>query len=114
MTKVSRSVVLRWVVAAGLVFSASQATAQAVRRVVFKPGTSGTTIEGSIKGYQDVTYLLSAKAGQKMTVCSNRRTPAPISMSRARADTALFMGAQKGAASAGCFRRRGTTAYRST
>jgi len=37
-------------------------------RVQFKPGTSGATIEGRIKGYETVDYVLEAAKGQSMTV----------------------------------------------
>lgn len=37
-------------------------------RVQFKKGTSGATIKGRIQGYEAVDYLLSAKAGQTMSV----------------------------------------------
>jgi hypothetical protein len=37
-------------------------------RVQFQSGTSGTTIQGKIKGEQIVDYLINAKAGQLMTV----------------------------------------------
>lgn len=37
-------------------------------RVQFKSGTSGTTLQGTIKGEQTVHYLIRANAGQTMTV----------------------------------------------
>ena len=37
-------------------------------RIHFEAGTSGATIKGTIKGYESVDYLLSAQAGQTMTV----------------------------------------------
>lgn len=47
-----------------------EAVAQEIRRetVRFDRGTSGTTIESIITGYQSVQYLLAANAGQKMSV----------------------------------------------
>jgi hypothetical protein len=37
-------------------------------RVQFEPGTTGTTIEDSIQGYQSVLYSIGAKSGQTMKV----------------------------------------------
>lgn len=46
------------------------AMADDIRReaVHFAPGTSGSTINGRIKGYNAVQYSLGVKAGQKMSV----------------------------------------------
>jgi len=38
------------------------------QRVQFKPGASSATVQGSIKGYQTVDYVLNAKQGQSMNV----------------------------------------------
>jgi len=53
-----------------LIFSISAATAVEIReeRAQFKPGETGATIKGRIKGRQIVDYRLSAKAGQSMAV----------------------------------------------
>lgn len=50
--------------------AASSAEAQEVRTetVRFAPGTSGTTLSGSITGYQSVRYLVGVSAGQRMSV----------------------------------------------
>jgi hypothetical protein len=37
-------------------------------RIQFDPGTTGTTIEGRIQGYETVDYKLGASAGQRMLV----------------------------------------------
>lgn len=37
--------------------------------VKFKPGTGSATIEGSIKGYETIDYILNVKEGQYMSVC---------------------------------------------
>lgn len=52
------------------VVTASPALADDIRteRVHFRHGTSGATIEGRIKGYETVDYLLGASAGQLMNV----------------------------------------------
>jgi hypothetical protein len=41
------------------------------QRVQFKTGTSGTTLQGKIKGYQTVHYLIRANAGQTLSVSLN-------------------------------------------
>jgi len=53
-----------------LIFSISAATAEEIReeQVQFKPGETGATIKGRIKGRQIVDYRLSVKAGQSMSV----------------------------------------------
>lgn len=56
---------------AALVLAAAPAAAQddiRTEQVRFAPGASGATIQGSIKGYGSVSYLLGASAGQRMTV----------------------------------------------
>jgi hypothetical protein len=53
-----------------LLLGCLSAAAHEIRRetVQFKPGTSGTTLKGRIKGDHDVDYVLRASAGQTMTV----------------------------------------------
>jgi nitrous oxidase accessory protein NosD len=53
-----------------IIISISAATAVEIReeRVQFKPGETGATIKGRIKGRQIVDYRLSVKAGQSMAV----------------------------------------------
>lgn len=74
-------------------------TAEDIRqeRVQFKPGETGATIKGRLKGDQTVDYLLQAKAGQSAMVMlksSNRfnyfNVMAPGS------DTAIFIGSTSG------------------
>ena len=58
-------------VLAALVASLSPARASddiRTERVRFKPGTTSTAIEGSIKGYAIVDYLVGAREGQQMNV----------------------------------------------
>jgi hypothetical protein len=38
------------------------------QRVQFKPGATSATLQGSIKGYQTVDYVLNAKQGQSMNI----------------------------------------------
>ena len=53
-----------------IIISISAATAMEIReeQVQFKPGETGATIKGRIKGRQIVDYRLSVKAGQSMSV----------------------------------------------
>ncbi|HSF19519.1 MAG TPA: DNA breaking-rejoining protein [Vicinamibacteria bacterium] len=54
----------------GLMLCAFLVSAQETRteRVQFHRGETGATVKGHIKGYEDVHYLLGAKAGQSMVV----------------------------------------------
>jgi len=44
------------------------AQASKSQRVQFKPGATSATITGTIKGYQDIDYVVGAKQGQSMNV----------------------------------------------
>ena len=82
-----------------LVFSISLAIAEEIReeRVQFKPGETGATLKGRIKGRQIVDYRLSAKAGQSMAVIletSNRSNY--FNITAPDADRAMFIGSVSG------------------
>ena len=82
-----------------LIFSISAATAVEIReeRVQFKPGETGATIKGRIKGRQIVDYRLSAKAEQSMAVIletSNRSNY--FNITAPGADSAMFIGSISG------------------
>lgn len=82
-----------------LIFSISAATAVEIReeRVQFKPGETGATIKGRIKGRQIVDYRLSVKAGQSMAVIletSNRFNY--FNITEPDADSAMFIGSISG------------------
>ena len=54
-----------------VLFSVSTLLAQEdirTEQVKFKPGSTSAVIEGSIKGYQTVDYVLNVKEGQHMNV----------------------------------------------
>jgi hypothetical protein len=53
-----------------LMIGVTPAVADDIRREVvhFVPGTSGSTINAKVEGYNSVQYSLSVKAGQKMSV----------------------------------------------
>jgi hypothetical protein len=59
------------VTAALLIFGASTVIAEVeirAERVHFKPGMSGATVKGKIRGYEAVDYVLEAGKGQQMNV----------------------------------------------
>jgi len=82
-----------------LIFSISAATAVEIRKeqVQFKPGETGATIKGRIKGSQIVDYGLSAKAGQSMVVIleTNNRSNY-FNITAPGADSAMFIGSTSG------------------
>ena len=98
MTRRSGRSTLVWeLVAAGLILATGAANAQEQRRVAFDSGTSGATIEGSITGYEEVTYILGASAGQTMTVeFSPSNASANFNVFSPSSATAIFMGASGG------------------
>lgn len=66
--------------------------------VKFPPGASGTTISGSIRGYQIVDYRLGANAGQRMAVdmkTSNLSSYFNV-MAPGERDVAFFIGSTEG------------------
>ena len=68
------------------------------QRVQFQPGTSSSTVEGSVTGYEGVDYVLNARAGQVMNVSmatdnsSNYFNIIPPG----ETDVALFTGSSQG------------------
>ena len=50
------------------VAAAQEVRAERVERVRFTRGASSATVRGRIQGYRMVDYLVSARAGQRMTV----------------------------------------------
>jgi hypothetical protein len=58
-----------WVFISALLFAGAAVAQEPVtERVQFASGQSGTTIRGSLQGYESVQYLLGAAAGQRMIV----------------------------------------------
>lgn len=55
------------------VWTAQAADTLRTERVAFKQGASSTVIEGRIKGYETVDYVLGARAGQRMDVSLKTR-----------------------------------------
>jgi hypothetical protein len=79
--------------AAGLLV-AQPAAAQQTVPVTFAKGKSSATLTGSIKGDQDRTYTVDAKAGQKMTVSlKSTKGSAEMNIFAPGDDTAISLGA---------------------
>jgi len=82
-----------------LIFSISAATAVEIReeRVQFKPGETGATIKGRIKGRQIIDYRLSVKAGQSMAVILETNNNSNyFNITAPGADSAMFIGSTSG------------------
>ena len=57
------------ILSTGLLFIPAIAKDKVItHQVHFDKGTNGTTVKGSVKGYDSVLYKLAAKAGQSMRV----------------------------------------------
>ena len=79
-------------VAAGFLLS-QPASAQQQTQVAFAKGASSATLKGSIKGDQDHTYLVDARAGQTMTVTlTSTRGGAEMNVWAPGNDTAISLG----------------------
>lgn len=79
--------------AASALLVAVPASAQQVVPVTFAKGKSAATVTGSIKGDQDRTYTVDARAGQKMTVTLKRTKGSPeMNVYAPGNDTAISLG----------------------
>lgn len=80
--------------AASALLAAVPAAAQQVVPVTFAKGKSAATVTGSIKGDQDRTYTVDARAGQKMTVTlKSTKGSAEMNVFAPGNDTAISLGA---------------------
>ena len=82
-----------------LLFGLTAAFAGDIRTVTvqFKPNETGTTIKGSIKGYQIIDYRLKARSGQRMTVNLNTTNLSNyFNVLPPGSETALFVGSTSG------------------
>jgi hypothetical protein len=80
--------------AASALIAAVPAAAQQVVPVTFAKGKTAATVTGSIKGDQDRTYTVDARAGQKMTVTLKRTKGSPeMNVYAPGNDTAISLGA---------------------
>jgi hypothetical protein len=82
--------------AAGLLLALS-AGAQQRSVVSFAKGASSATLKGSIKGSQDHSYVVDARAGQTLTVdFKPTNASAYINITAPGADSAMFIGSSSG------------------
>jgi hypothetical protein len=92
--------ITRAAVAATLACTASLVLADDIRteRVQFHKGASSATVEGSIKGYEGVDYVLGAKAGQSMNVSMATDNGANYFniIAPGKQDEAMFIGSTSG------------------
>lgn len=82
-----------------LMIGGTPAFADDMRRetVRFAPGTSGSTINARVTGYQSVRYSLGVSAGQKMSVqLDSSNTSLYFNITAPGADAALYNGSIDG------------------
>lgn len=97
MLMANRTMALKGVMAAALVLAASPAAAQREARVTFAPGAAAATLDGRIRGNEGVTYILGARAGQRMRITfTPSNASANFNVFAPGQATAIFMGAAGG------------------
>ena len=80
--------------AIGMAAGAGIASAQQTTNVAFAKGASSATFKGSIKGDQDHSYFVDARAGQTMTVTlTSTKGSAEMNVFAPGNDTAISLGA---------------------
>ncbi len=100
-------------VAAGLML-AFPASAQQQTVVAFDKGESAATVTGSIKGEQDHTYLLDARAGQTLTVTlKSTKGSTEMNVFAPGNDTAISLGSDDPTNLPACCRRTAAIGCRS-
>ena len=81
-------------IAAAALLMALPASAQQTTNVAFAKGASSATLKGSIKGDQDHSYLVDARAGQTMKVkLTSTKGSAEMNVFAPGNDTAISLGA---------------------
>jgi hypothetical protein len=85
-------------VAAVLVASTALAADSRTERVQFHKGANSATVQGTIKGYETVDYLLGARKGQYMNVSLATDNGANYFniIAPGKADEAMFVGSTAG------------------
>lgn len=79
-----------------------------VRNLRFKPGSDGTVIAGSIRGYDGVSYLLDVRAGQNIYVAMTASNPQNyFNVTAPGSGSAVFIGSDAGNSFSGVARRSG-------
>jgi small nuclear ribonucleoprotein (snRNP)-like protein len=65
--------------------------------VKFKPGARSATVKGSLRGYDGVTYVIGANAGQAMSIVfSPKNSSCYFNVTAPGAEEALFNGSTTG------------------
>ena len=79
-------------------------------QVHFDKGTNGTTVQGSVKGYDTVNYKLGAKADQSMRVSleSKKAFINIFEPGKSPGDGAMFRGSVEGSSYVGTLPKSGT------
>lgn len=74
------------------------AQAPTTKRVQFKPGATSARIDGTIKGYQSIDYVVGAKQGQSMNVSlATKHTATYFNiLAPGKTDEAFFIGSTTG------------------
>jgi len=91
----TRSIITALVAAGFLLIQPASAQQQTV--VAFAKGTSSQTLKGSIKGDQDHSYVVDARAGQTLTVdFKPTNASAYFNITAPGADSAMFIGSTSG------------------
>ncbi len=82
------------------------------KQVHFEKGTSGTTIEGKIQGYESYNYKIGANADQYMRVYLETKHTATYmniyTPGKGPGDQAMFIGSTKGNSFTGILPEKGT------
>lgn len=83
-----------------VLLASAAAAADEIRteRVHFKEGATSATVEGSIKGYESVDYVLGARKGQSMNVsmATDNRSNYFNILAPGKNDEAMFIGSTSG------------------
>ena len=93
-----RSVVNRALLAALLLSAPAWADQTRTERVQFHKGANSATVQGSVKGYDTVDYVLGARKGQSMNVSMATDNGANYFniIAPGNADEAMFIGSTSG------------------
>ena len=92
------TVISRTLLAMLLVSATALAADVRTERVHFHKGANSATVQGTIKGYESVDYVLGASAGQSMNVSMATDNGANYFniMAPGKADEAMFIGSTSG------------------
>jgi len=103
-------------IAAVLAFSMlpNSVSAQEIQSIQFARGTSSSTVNGSIKGYDYIDYRIVVRAGQQMSVTMRptRGSPYFNVMEPRSSDVAIFIGSTRGQTFSGTTAKAGSYTIR--